>query len=73
MWTLVLILTMMLPAGVAAQTAPAGTPRPGLPPRDTPLSKPAATGKIRGRVLAADTNAPLRRAQVSVTLGAGSA
>jgi hypothetical protein len=68
MWTIVLILALMLPSGVAAQTAPAGTPRPGLPPRDTPLAKPA-TGKIRGRVLAADTNAPLRRAQVSVTLG----
>ena len=69
MWTLVLILTLMLPTAVAAQTAPAGTPRPGLPPRDTPLSKPAATGKIRGRVLAADTNAPLRRAQVTLLAG----
>ena len=68
MWTIVLILTLMMPAGVAAQTAPAGTPRPGLPPRDTPLSKPA-TGKIRGRVLAADTNAPLRRAQVTLLAG----
>ena len=29
MWTIVLILTLMMPAGVAAQTAPAGTPRPG--------------------------------------------
>ena len=69
MWTIVLILTLMMPAGVAAQTAPpAGTPRPGLPPRDTPVSKPA-TGKIRGRVLAADTNAPLRRAQVTLLAG----
>ncbi len=69
MWTIVLILTLMMPAGVSAQTAPAGTARPGLPPRDTPLSKPAATGKIRGRVLAADTNAPLRRAQVTLLAG----
>jgi protocatechuate 3,4-dioxygenase beta subunit len=68
MWTIVLILTLMMPAGVAAQTAPAGTPRPGLPPRDTPLSKPA-TGKIRGRVLAAETSAPLRRAQVTLLAG----
>src|SRR6185503_1519465 len=69
MWTIVLILTLMMPAGVAAQTAPGGTPRPGLPPRDTPLAKPAATGKIRGRVLAVDTNAPLRRAQVTLLAG----
>ena len=68
MWTIVLILTLMMPAGVAAQTAPGGTPRPGLPPRDTSVSKPA-TGKIRGRVLAADSNAPLRRAQVTLLAG----
>src|SRR5262245_20748737 len=68
MWTIVLILTRMLAAGVAAQTGPAGARRPGVPPRDTPVSKPA-TGKVRGRVLAADTNAPLRRAQVTLLAG----
>jgi hypothetical protein len=67
-WTIVLFLTLMMPAGVAAQTAPAGIPRPGLPPCHTPLSKPA-TGKVRGRVLAAETNAPLRRAQVALLAG----
>ena len=64
--------------GVSAQAPPAGGP-PGLPPgrsgapgptsapaRD-PSAKPAAdkgTAAVRGRVLAADTGLPLRRARV---------
>jgi protocatechuate 3,4-dioxygenase beta subunit len=70
-WAVVLFLGVLLPSGVAAQTAPpAGAPRPGLPPRDTPaLASKPATGKIRGRVLAAETNAPLRRAQVTLLAG----
>ena len=59
-----LALTMVAPAQAWAQ----GTPRPGVPPRDTAVAKPG-TGRIRGRVLAADTNMPLRRAQVTVTAG----
>ena len=73
MWRIVLCLAMMAPAGVTAQApqtaAPAGAQRPGLPPRDTPVASKPATGKIRGRVLAADTNAPLRRAQVTLLAG----
>ena len=64
---------MLTPAGVTAQVsqtaAPAGAQRPGLPPRDTPVASKQATGTIRGRVLAADTNAPLRRAQVTLLAG----
>jgi len=73
MWRIVLCLAMLTPAGVTAQApqtaAPAGAQRPGLPPRDTPVAPKPATGKIRGRVLAADTNAPLRRAQVTLLSG----
>lgn len=35
---------------------------PGMPPRDTPLK--TGTARIRGRVLAADSGQPLRKAQV---------
>jgi protocatechuate 3,4-dioxygenase beta subunit len=74
MWRIVLCLTLLTPAVVAAaqrpQTgAPAGAQRPGLPPRDSPVAAKQGTGKIRGRVLAADTNAPLRRAQVTLLAG----
>jgi protocatechuate 3,4-dioxygenase beta subunit len=73
MWRIVLCLAMLAPAGVTAQApqtaAPAGAQRPGLPPRDTSVAAKQATGRIRGRVLAADTNAPLRRAQVTLLSG----
>ena len=39
-----------------------------MPARDTP-SPPAGTARIRGRVVAADTGVPLRRAQIRVTAG----
>ena len=45
-----------------------GSARPGVPPRDTPVSKPGS-GRIQGRIVAADTNAPLRRAQVMLISG----
>lgn len=47
-------------------TMPPGAQRPGMPPpRDnTPTATPPGTGRIRGRVLAADTGNPLRLAQV---------
>jgi protocatechuate 3,4-dioxygenase beta subunit len=75
-WSIVL-LAALIPAVAAAQTTPpaggraGGTARPGLPPRDTPAATAAkpATGKIRGRVLAAESNAPLRRAQVTLLAG----
>jgi protocatechuate 3,4-dioxygenase beta subunit len=75
-----LILTSLAPARSSMQTAgpapvprpqggaPTGSARPGLPPRDTPIEKPG-TGRIRGRVLSADTGAPLRRAQILVAAG----
>ena len=52
------------PAG-APMPGPAG-PRPQMPPRDAPGAVPTGTGGIRGRVMAADTNTPLRRAQVRI-------
>ena len=39
-----------------------------MPPRDgAPTDVPTGTGRIRGRVVAADTGAPLRRAQVRIS------
>jgi hypothetical protein len=75
------ILTSLAPARLSMQTvagpapvarpqggAPTGSARPGVPPRDTPVEKPGS-GRIRGRVLSADTGAPLRRAQILVAAG----
>jgi protocatechuate 3,4-dioxygenase beta subunit len=62
------LLTAVAPVQLSMQGPPQGTPRPGLPPRDTAVATPA-TGKIRGRVVSADTNAPLRRAQILVAAG----
>jgi hypothetical protein len=39
----------------------------GVPPRDPQQSVSAGTASIRGRVIAADTKRPLRRARISVT------
>ena len=50
-----------VPGGVA------GAPVPGQPRRDTAAQpQPTGTGRIRGRVVAAVTNAPLRRVQMSL-------
>jgi protocatechuate 3,4-dioxygenase beta subunit len=67
----IVLLIALIPVVAAGQATPRGTARPGLPPRDTPAAVAAtpATGKIRGRVLAAETNAPLRRAQVMLLAG----
>jgi protocatechuate 3,4-dioxygenase beta subunit len=70
-------LCLVLAVGARAQNAQApsrpggvvGTPtpgQPGLPPRDTAQKPQTGTAKIRGRVLAAVTNAPLRRVQLSL-------
>jgi protocatechuate 3,4-dioxygenase beta subunit len=78
-FVIALVLAMAAPAQSAQQPAggraagagqggPAGGQRPGLPPRDTSATA-IGTSKIRGRVFAADTNAPLRRAQVTITAG----
>ena len=58
-----------------APPAPQGAPVPGPPvprapiqPRDGAAAQtPTGTGRIRGRVVAADTGAPLRRAQVRIS------
>lgn len=46
--------------------APAAQTRPGLPPPRDNATAQAGTGRIRGRVVSADTKAPLRRAQVTI-------
>src|SRR5687768_479423 len=38
----------------------------GMPPRDN-ASTPTGTAKITGRVIAADTGSPIRRAQINVS------
>ena len=58
-YILAVLLTVYSAPPAAAQT------RPGLPARDN-TAAPAGTGRIRGRVVAADTKVPLRRAQVSI-------
>lgn len=58
-----------LPAGQAPSVpgGVAGAPVPGQPRRDTAAQpQPTGTGRIRGRVVAAVTNAPLRRVQMSL-------
>src|SRR5437868_5863251 len=57
-----LALLFCLSSITSAQTPPAG------PPRD-PRKQPAVVGTavIRGRVFAADTNRPLRRARIQVS------
>ena len=62
-----LVAFLLAPAALSAQ---AGVPQqfpgvpglPGLPPRDT--TPKTGTARIRGRVIAADTGQPLRKAQV---------
>ena len=56
-----------------APSFPVGAPQPGppaprmqMPARDPAAEVPAGTARIRGRVVAADTGSPLRRAQVRV-------
>ena len=51
-----LIIVASLGIGAEAQTP--------IPPRDRSAPPPSGTGRIRGRVVAADTGAPLRRAQI---------
>jgi hypothetical protein len=55
-----LVVVMVMVAAVAANAAAQTVP----PPRDRPTQAATGTGRIRGRVVAADTGAPLRRAQV---------
>ena len=72
-----LAIGILLPLIAAAQapTLPQGAAQPGppvprmqMPPRDgAPADAPTGTGRIRGHVVAADTGAPLRRAQVRLS------
>src|SRR5688500_20395760 len=58
-----------LPAGQAPSVpgGVAGAPLPGQARRDTAAQpQPTGTGRIRGRVVTAVTNAPLRRVQMAL-------
>src|SRR6478672_8416081 len=68
------LLAAALASVVSGQTQRPGPQQPGVgssqPARDTPAQKadaPAQTGTIGGRVIAADTGRPVRRARVSVS------
>src|SRR5688572_26487287 len=73
-------LLIVLACGTAAsaqrpqQNVPAGrgggAARVGAPARDQ-QAVPTGTAVIRGRILAADTSSPIRRAQVRATSGGG--
>jgi hypothetical protein len=67
--TLSLCAALAALAGAAPQAPPPGTTAaPGLPPRAPATPPPAAKGTavISGRILAADTGLPLRRARVLI-------
>ena len=55
------------PGGVGGASTP-GAPTPGLPPRDAVQRPQTGTARIRGRVVAAGSNAPLRRVQIVLQL-----
>jgi hypothetical protein len=63
----IFVLLAAVPAGAQTnqQILQGGSP---LPPRDARLSTPTATGTatIRGRVFAADSGRPLRRARIQI-------
>lgn len=62
----VLAIALLLPAPSLAQVT--GAQRPGMPQPPAPDAKgDAGTAVLKGRVTAADTGRPLRRAQVRVT------
>ena len=56
------------PAG-GAQTTFGAQQRPATPARDTSATPKKGTAIIRGRVIAADTGRPLRRARISLSSG----
>src|SRR5688572_15537628 len=74
---LALVSLALLALGAPAQTQPTNSPQaPERPVRDTPAqgapTRVTATGRITGRVLAADTGRPLPRARVTLGSGSGS-
>jgi hypothetical protein len=56
----------VLMVSLAVEVLIAQVPRPHLPPRDNAAAPQTGTARIGGRVTAADSGAPLRRAQVSI-------
>ena len=70
------VLLLFSPLTAQAPPLPQGTPVPGppaprpqTPARDGPAQPATGTGRIQGRVLSAETGAPLRRAQVRLFAG----
>jgi hypothetical protein len=66
--TLVPVLAVLCVSVLSGQSSQPG--QPAQPSRDTPAQKdapPAPSGRITGRVLAADTGRPVRRARVYVS------
>lgn len=68
---LFLAVSQVVGGGVSGQPSPPPPPRPatqGQPPRDVGRRpEPTGTGVIRGRVVAADTGNPIRRAMVNLS------
>ena len=56
-----------LPPGSGVPGLPTGAQRPGLPTRDTAQRPQTGTARIRGRIMAAAGNMPLRRVQITLT------
>ena len=59
-------MTLLLAALLVLTALPASVQQTSAPPRDPSAAGTKGTGVIRGRVVAADTGKPLRRARVSV-------
>ena len=55
------------PSPLPPPGAPPRSPSPAMPPRDTSASAATGTGRIRGRVVAADTGNPLPKAQIRLS------
>ncbi len=63
------LLSGQAPGGgvpIARPGTTTGAQAPGMPPRDNRAPAPTGTARLRGRVVAAESGMPLRRAQVAV-------
>ena len=58
---------LLVAAPLAAQSQTAQQPHASTPPRDVRPTPQTGTAKIRGRITAADTHRPLRRARVTIS------
>jgi hypothetical protein len=68
----IVVALLLLAASPCVAQDPPGTqatplPAPNTPPRDATKPKDSGTGRIAGRVVAADTGAPLRRVELMLT------